>query len=63
MAEGTREKVWTHRRGREPLLGRGEEEGPAAVGNALLQSVRMPKGLEGGAALTRLRLARSLLLI
>ena len=27
MAEGTQEKVWTHRRGKAQLLGRGEEEG------------------------------------
>ena len=27
-AEGTQEKVWTCRRGRPPLLGRGVEEGP-----------------------------------
>ena len=48
MAEGTLEKVWTHRRGRAPLLGREEEEGRAATGKALLQSVRMPKGLADG---------------
>ena len=47
MAEGTREKVWTHRRGKAPLLGRGEEKGRAAIGNSLLQSMRMPVGLEG----------------
>ena len=27
MAAGTREKVWTPRRGKTPLLGRGEEKG------------------------------------
>lgn len=47
-AERTREKVQTSRRGKAPLLGRGEEEGQAAVGNALHWSMRMPAGLEGG---------------
>ena len=35
MAEGTREKVQTRRRGKAPLLGRGEEEGQAATENSL----------------------------
>ena len=39
MAEGTWEKVWTRRRLKAPLLGRGEEEG--------LWSVHMPASLEG----------------
>ena len=30
-----------------PLLGRGSEEGQAAIGNSLLQSMHMPAGLEG----------------
>ena len=32
-AEGTPEKVWTYRRDKAPLLGRGEEEGQAAIEN------------------------------
>ena len=63
MAEGTWEKVRTRRRGKEPLLGREEEEGQAAIGNSLLQSKCMPAGLEGGVPLWRLRVARSLLLV
>ena len=35
MAEGTQEKVHTHRRGKSPLLGRGEKEGQATIENAL----------------------------
>ena len=31
MAEGTKEKVWTHRRDKAPLLGRGEEKGWATT--------------------------------
>ena len=54
MAEGTREKVQTCSSGKVPLLGRGEEEG---------QSMCMPAGLEGRAALQRLQVARNLLLI
>ena len=50
MAEGTREKVQTCRRGKAPLLGSGEGEGQGAIGNSPLQSVHMPMGLEGGAA-------------
>ena len=38
-AEGTWEKVWTCRRGKSPLLGRGEKEGWAAIGNSLHWSV------------------------
>ena len=30
-AEGTQEKVQTHRRGKAPLLGRGEEEGQGTI--------------------------------
>ena len=37
--EGTWKKVQTHRRGKVPLLGRGEEEGPAAIENSLSPSV------------------------
>ena len=29
--EGTWEKIWTHRRDKVPVLGRGEEEGQAAI--------------------------------
>ena len=47
MAEGTQEKVWTCRRGKAPLLGRGEEEGWATIGNSLHLSVHMPRGLRG----------------
>ena len=52
-AEGTQEKVWTGRRGKTPLLRRGEAEGWASIGNNLLWSVCMPVGLEGGMALQR----------
>ena len=63
MAEGTQEKVQTCRRGKAPLLGRGEEEGQAAIGNSLHWSVCMPEVLECGVTLWRLWAARSLLLI
>ena len=53
MAQGTWEKVWTHRRGKAPLLGRGEEEGWAAIGNSLHQSVHKPMILLGGVALVQ----------
>ena len=59
IAEGTWEKVLTHRRGKVPLLGRGEEEGKAVIGNSL----HRPTGLEGGVALWRLQAARSPLLV
>ena len=39
MAGGTQEKVWTCRRGKSPLLGRGEEEGQTAIENTLGPSV------------------------
>ena len=29
--EGTQEKVWTHRRDKAPVLGRGEEEGQSTI--------------------------------
>ena len=54
MAEGAWEKVQAHRRGRAPLLGRGEEEGWVAIGNSQLWSVHMPVDLEGRVALQRL---------
>ena len=38
-----------------PLLGRGEEVVPAAIGNSLHQSEHMPAGLEGGATQQRIR--------
>ena len=63
MAEGTQEKVQTHRRGKVPWLGRGEEEGQAAIGNSLCWSTCLPTGLEVGVALQRLWVVRSLLLI
>ena len=53
----------THRRGKVPLLGRGEEEGAATIGNSLHQSMCMPVGLEGRVALYRIWAVRSLLLI
>ena len=63
MAEGTQEKAQTRRRGKAPLLRRGEEEGQAAIGNSLHLSKCMPSGLEGRAGLQRLWVARSLLLL
>ena len=54
MAEGTQKKVWTCRREKAALLGRGEEEGQAAIRNSLHWSMSMSTGLEGGAALWRL---------
>ena len=44
-AEGTQEKVRTCRRGNVPLLGRGEEEGWAAIGNLLGWNMCMPTGV------------------
>ena len=52
MAEGTQEKVRTHRRGKASLSGRVEEEGRATIGNSLFQSVHIPTGLEGGGGST-----------
>ena len=43
-AEGTQEKVWADRRGKAPLLGRGEEEEQPTIGNSLSWSVCMPAG-------------------
>ena len=63
MTEGPRDKVQTHRIGKSPLLGRGEEEGQAAIGNSLCWSTCLPTGLEVGVALQRLWVVRSLLLI
>ena len=63
MAEGTWEKFWTHRRGKAPLLGRGKEEGRAAIGKSLHCSMYMSTGLEGGAALQSLQTVRSLLFL
>ena len=63
MAEGTPEKVQTCRRGKVPLLGRGEWEGWAAIDNSLPWMVLIPTGLEGVAALQRLQGARSLSLV
>lgn len=40
-AEGTKEKVLTHRRDKTPLLARGEEEGRATIGNSLCPSMRI----------------------
>ena len=63
MAEGTWGKVQTCRRGRAPLLQRGEEESQTITGNSLLWSMRMPMGLEGRVALCRLQTGRSLFLL
>ena len=64
MAEGTREKVWTHRRGKVPLLGRAREGGGTAIGNSLHQRLHMPVGSQRvGRLWHRLLAARSLLLI
>ena len=63
IAQGTWEKVWTHRRGKAPLLGRGEEEGQAVIGNSLCWSMHMPVCLDGGVALQRLWAVRSHLLV
>ena len=51
MAEGTWEKVQTCRRGKEPLLERGEGKGQTTIRNSLCWRVCMPTGLEGGLAL------------
>ena len=45
--EETRERVLTCRRGKVPLLGRGEEDTGTTIGNSLRWSVHMLKGLEG----------------
>ena len=63
MEEGSQEKVWTCRRGKAPLLGRGEEKGRATIGDSLLWSMGMPMGLEGRGVLQKLWAARSLLLV
>ena len=48
MAEGTWEKILTHRRGKVPLSGRREEEGLTAIGNSLNWGVCMgPWALSG----------------
>ena len=55
MAEGTRQKVQTHRRGKELLLDRVRGEGQTAIGNSLHQSMHMPEGSQraGGWALVQ----------
>ena len=63
MTEGPRDKVQTHRIGKSPLLGRGEEEGQATIGNSLCWSMHMPVCLDGGVALQRLWAVRSHLLV
>ena len=63
-AELTREKVRIHRRGRAPLLGRGEKEGWTAIGNSLHWSVCVPADSQRVGRLGhRLLLVRSLLLV
>ena len=47
MAEGTWEKIWTCRRGKVPLVGRGEEEGQAPIGNSLGPSMCVPASSQG----------------
>ena len=37
--KGTQEKVWTHRRDKVPVLGRGEEEGQATTQYTLCPSM------------------------
>ena len=51
MAEGTWETVQSHRRGKVPLLGRGEGEGQTTIGNSLCQSMHACRlrGLGGSA--------------
>ena len=75
MAEGTCEKVWTHRRGQMPLLGRVRERGAdhqcvhacglSEGGAALAQATGSKKPLahlgETGYFLCRLLVARNLL--
>ena len=64
MEERTQEKIQTCRRGKVPLLGRGEEEGWTTIGNSLHWSVRMPMGSQRvGQLWHRLRVVRSLLLV
>ena len=63
MAEGTPEKVQTRRRGKVPLLGRGEQEGRVNIEDSLPWLMLIPTGLEGVAALQRLQGARSLSLV
>ena len=53
MAEGTREKVQTCRRGKMPLLGRRAEEGRIAIGNSLCKWLHGCR-LRGQSALQRL---------
>ena len=62
MAEGTWEKVWTRKRGKVLLLGRGEEEGRAAIGNSLCWSTYAHWFRRQGASAEATG-ARSLLLI
>ena len=45
MAEGTREKVLTHRSSKAPLLGRGELEGWATIGISLHTHMQALRGL------------------
>ena len=57
------ERRSARRRGKASLSGKGEEEGWATIGNPLRWSVHRPAVLEAGAALQRLWVVRSLLLI
>ena len=60
-AEVNQEKVWTHRRGKGPLLGRGEEEGRTTIENSLHLSECMPTGPQrAGWLWHRLQVAKSL---
>ena len=51
MAEGTQEKVQTHRRGKAQLLGRGERERQTTIGNPAPERVHAHGLSEGRAAL------------
>ena len=62
MSEGTWENGQTRRRGKVPLLGRGEEEGRAAIGNSLCWSTYAHWFRRQGASAEATG-ARSLLLI
>ena len=64
MAEGTQEKVQTHRKGKAPLFGRAKGGGVDAIGNSLHWSMNIILGSQRVERLwPRLRVARSLLLI
>ena len=53
MEERTQEKIQTCRRGKVPLLGRGEEEGWTTIGNSLCQACTAQGFPEGRVALAQ----------